>query len=108
MGMGGLNEIDNCDIGYAIRMLKSGYKACRASWRDKTKYLWLKQGAMIKSEWCKDPELKTAADANGGEIEGSPVICMFMTKDGKPYILTGWHPTPCDLLAEDWVILDRN
>lgn len=22
--------------------------------------------------------------------------------NGVPTILTGWHPTPCDLLAEDW------
>lgn len=95
------------DIGYAIRMLKSGRKVRRAAWRDKTKYIWLKQGTTIKSEWCKDPELKAAADANGGEIEGSPVICMFMTKCGLAhYILTGWHPTPCDVLAEDWVVLD--
>jgi hypothetical protein len=27
---------------------------------------------------------------------------MYLEVDGKPTILTGWHPTPCDLLAEDW------
>ena len=95
-------------IGLAIEMLKSGSHVRRVAWHDKTKYLWLKHGTMVKSEWCKDHALKAVADANGGEIEGSPVICMFLTKDGKPYILTGWHPTPCDLLADDWIIFKAN
>ena len=56
----------------------------------------------IQADWCKDPKLKKLAEGNGGSIDGLGTICMYLEGDGKPTILTGWHPTPCDLLAEDW------
>lgn len=45
-------------------------------------------------------------EANGGEIDGRPVICLYLTVDGRPTILTGWNPLPCDILAEDWMTVD--
>lgn len=106
MVMPEVSAIGDIDIGYAIRMLKSGHKVRRAAWRDQTKYLWLKQGETVKSDRCTDPEVREIAEACGGTITCSPVICMYMTKDDAPYVLTGWHPTPLDLLAEDWIILE--
>lgn len=91
------------DIGWAIRHLKHGFRVRRQGWRDLRKFLWYKAPVGIKAEWCKDPKLRELAEATGGEIPGLGVICMYMVDaDGVPAILTGWHPTPCDLLATDW------
>lgn len=92
------------DIGWAIRGLKFGKKVRRRGWRDKRKFLWFKPPVDIKAEWCKDPELAKLAEEAGGTIPGLGTICMYLQVDGKPMILTGWHPTPCDLLAEDWEV----
>lgn len=92
------------DIGWAIRGLKYyGKKMRRRGWRDKRKFLWFKPPANVKAEWCKDPKLRELAEAAGGEISALGVVCMYLIDvAGTPRILTGWHPTPCDLLAEDW------
>ena len=45
------------DFGKAIEALKQGKKVARKGWNGKGMYLWLKPGAEIKSEWCKDPHL---------------------------------------------------
>ena len=59
------------DFGGAIAALKAGKKVARKGWNGKGMFLWLKPGTEIKSEWCKDPELKRLADDNGGTITGS-------------------------------------
>lgn len=95
------------DIGWAIRSLKQGVKVHRAGWRDKRKFLWYKPPVGIKAEWCKDARLRELAEASGGEIPGLGVICMYLVDHaGTPTVLTGWHPTPCDLLATDWEMLE--
>lgn len=91
-----------CNIGYAIALLKSGHKVRRSGWHNKSKFLWFKPPAEVKAEWCKDPQLKELAEKSGGMIPALGTICMYMEEDGAPKILTGWTPTPCDLLAEDW------
>lgn len=90
------------DFGDAIRSLKKGLKVARAGWNHKDKFLWLKPSSVIKAEWCKDPMLRNIAEENGGEIDGREVICLYLTVNGRPTILTGWSPIPCDVLAEDW------
>lgn len=91
------------DIGWAIRGLKDyGQKMRRRGWRDKNKYLWFKPPVKIQADWCKDPELKKLAEGNGGSIDGLGTICMYLEVNGVPTILTGWLPTSCDLMAEDW------
>ena len=101
-----LNELkSDLDIGGALSALKNGKKVRRAGWHAKDKYLWYKQPVAIKADWCKDEALKGIAEKNGGQIDGLGVICMYLTENGKPLILTGWHPTPCDFLAEDWEII---
>ena len=91
------------DFGKAIEALKSGKKVTRRGWNGKGMFLWLKPGAEIKSEWCKDPILKELAEQNGGTILGIPTICMF-THDstGRKAILTGWLASQSDMLLEDW------
>lgn len=89
-------------FGQAIEALKVGFKVARRGWNGKDMFLWLKPSATVKSEWCKDPYLKSLADANGGTIEALGTICM-KTADGK--ILTGWLASQTDILSSDWFIV---
>ena len=91
------------DFGWALRMLKCGYKVAREGWNGKGMYLWLKPAATIKSEWCKDPVLKSIVDAAGGETEALGTICM-KTADNK--VLTGWLASQTDMLSDDWDIVE--
>ena len=91
------------DFGKALELLKAGKKVTRRGWNGKGMFLWLKPGAEIKAEWCKDPVLKALAEQNGGTIIGLPTICMY-THDstGRKAILTGWLASQSDMLLEDW------
>lgn len=98
---------ENCKFGEAIEALKQGKKVARKGWNGKDMFLWLKPEAEIKSEWCKDPELKALVDENGGTIKALGTICMY-THDGtgRRAILTGWLASQSDMLLEDWCIYD--
>lgn len=100
-------ETAQMDFGGAIAALKAGKKVARKGWNGKGMFLWLKPGTEIKSEWCKDPELKKLTDDNGGTITGLPTICMY-THDstGRKAILTGWLASQSDMLLEDWIIVE--
>lgn len=88
------------DFNYAFHLLMSGRKVSRLAWGESGEsYLWLKPGTIIKSEWCKDPILKSIADELNGEVVGLPTICM-KTADGT--IVSGWVPNVIDLFATDW------
>lgn len=91
--------METFNFGTAIEKLKQGKKVTRKGWNGKGMFLWLKPATMVKSEWCKDEELKSIAEENGGEIEALGTICM-KTADNK--ILTGWLASQTDILAEDW------
>lgn len=95
------------NFGQAIEALKEGRKVARKGWNGSNMHLWLKPASSIKSEWCKDPELKALVDANGGEILALGTICMY-THDstGRKAILTGWLASQSDMLCEDWEIVE--
>lgn len=93
------------NFGQAIEALKEGKKVTRKGWNGKGMFLWLKPAATIKSEWCKDPILKSIVDANGGETEALGTVCM-KTADNK--ILTGWLASQTDMLSEDWEIVSND
>ena len=97
---------EEMDFGSAIRCLKCGLKVARKGWHHGDKFLWFKPSATIRAEWCKDEKLRIIADENGGTIDGLGIICLYLTVDGRPTILTGWNPLPCDVLADDWVVVD--
>lgn len=102
-----LNELVAGELGtfgQAIETLKSGFRVTRAGWNGKGMFLWLKRGATIKAEWCKDTRLREIIENNGGEMDGLPTICM-KTADNK--ILTGWLASQTDMLANDWYVIDR-
>lgn len=90
-------------FGAAIEAMKSGKRVARKGWNGKGMYLWLMPTATVKAEWCKEPHLKSLAEANGGEIEALGTIRM-KTADNK--ILTGWLASQSDMLAEDWLTVE--
>lgn len=92
------------DFGGAIAALKQGKKVTRQGWNGKGMFLWLKEGNMIESSWCKDPMLKSICDANGGSAEGLATICM-KTADNR--VLAGWLASQTDMLAEDWTVTEE-
>lgn len=94
---------DGMNFGLAIEALKQGKYVTRKGWNGKGMFLWLKPGANVKAEWCKDPKLYDLAMQNGGEIEALGTICMFTA---QKQILSGWLASQTDMLAEDWMILE--
>ena len=90
-------------FGGAIAAMKQGKKVARQGWNGKGMWLWLKDGTMVKSDWCHDPALKAIADKNGGEIEALGTVCM-KTADNK--ILSGWLASQTDVLSHDWVVVE--
>lgn len=98
-----MNTNDNLNFGQALEALKSGKRVSRSGWNGKGMYLWLMPAAKVKAEWCKEPHLRSLAEANGGEIEAVGSIRM-LTADKK--VLTGWLASQSDMLAEDWATLE--
>lgn len=95
------------DFAKVIDALKDGERVRRSSW-PQDKFLWLKEGTMIKESWCKDPQLKNIITNSGSSIIigteksilGLPVICMY--EHGT--IKNGWTADAVDILSEDWLI----
>jgi len=85
-------------FGESYEILVNGGFVARRDWKDS--FLWLKQKANVKSEWCKDPILKMIADANGGEVEAEQTICKYDAENKK--IVSGWNPQQEDMAANDW------
>ena len=85
-------------FGEIYEILKEGGFVTRNSWNGT--FLWMKQKANVKSEWCKDPILKMLADANGGSVEAEQVVCKYSMEEHK--VVTGWVPQQEDMAADDW------
>lgn len=83
----------------AINVMNGGGFIAHKDW--KGSFLWMKPSTSVKSEWCKDPILKMLADANGGEIEASSVICKYNAKTRS--IITGWNYPLSDVTSDEWV-----
>lgn len=97
-----MEKTENLNFGEAIEALKAGRRVARSGWNGKGMYLWLLPATKVKVEWCKEPHLRSLAEANGGEIEAFGSIRM-LTADKK--VLTGWLASQTDVLSEDWVLL---
>jgi len=81
-------------FGAAVEALKQGKRVTRAGWNGRGMYLWLMPATMVKAEWCREPGLKSLAEANGGEIEALGTIRMLMASQS-------------DILAEDWQVIEE-
>lgn len=91
------------NFGEALEALKEGKKVRNLLWSDDTVCLWLKPKAVIKSEWCKDPFLKTICDTQRGECQAKGTICSLNTWG---CIVSGWVPSQADMLEGDWQVID--
>lgn len=99
--------LTDLDFGKALSYLKQGCKVARKGWNGKNMFLWLKPATTIKSEWCKDPELKKLVDENGGELKALGTICMYThDSSGRNAVLTGWLASQSDMLLEDWYVVE--
>lgn len=99
--------LTDLDFGKALNYLKQGCKVARKGWNGKNMFLWLKPATTIKSEWCKDPELKKLVDENGGELKALGTICMYThDSSGRNAVLTGWLASQSDMLLEDWYVVE--
>ena len=91
------------NFGQTIQYLQEGKLMARKGWNGKNMFIWMKPEFEIKSEFCKDPILKSLCENNDGSIIGLPTICM-KTADNK--VMTGWVPTQTDMFAEDWFVVE--
>lgn len=99
--------LTDLDFGKALSYLKQGCRVARKGWNGKNMFLWLKPATTIKSEWCKDPELKKLVDENGGELKALGTICMYThDSSGRNAVLTGWLASQSDMLLEDWYVVE--
>lgn len=99
--------LTDLDFGKALSYLKQGCRVARKGWNGKNMFLWLKPATTIKSEWCKDPELKKLVDENGGELVALGTICMYThDSSGRRAVLTGWLASQSDMLLEDWYVVE--
>ncbi len=78
--------------------LENGGFVSRKGWVDS--FLWMKQKAVVKSEWCKDPILKAITEANGGSIDAEQTICKYDHIEKK--IITGFVPQQEDMAEDVW------
>lgn len=92
------------DFGWAIRMLKDGYKVCRHGWNGKNMFIWHVPGSVIQNcQNITDPILKEISDRNNGTIVFLDSIRM---KTATGEILTGWLASQTDIHSNDWEIYD--
>lgn len=93
-------------FGEAIEALKKGRHVTRRGWNGRGMYLWLMPAMSVPADWCKEPHLKSLAEANGGVIECLPSIRMYtVNAEERRAVLTGWLASQTDMLSDDWEIV---
>ena len=81
------------DIGYAISMVKQGFRATRAGWNGKDQFIELAGGISYT-----DPAGHVVNE--GHQDIGHTAIAFHGTRG----VQVGWLASQADLLAEDWMI----
>ena len=80
------------NFGQAIETLKNGKNVARAGWNGKGMYLFLVKGEDLSDIF--DPDSCDCTDSIG-------------MKTAQDTLVIGWLASQTDMLAEDWVIVDR-
>ena len=80
------------NFGQAIETLKNGKKVARTGWNGKGMYLFLVKGEDLSDIF--DPDSCDCVDSIG-------------MKTAHDTLVIGWLASQTDMLAEDWVIVDR-
>lgn len=94
------SEFDNgLSFGQAIDFIKGGERVCRAGWNGKGMFLFFIKGSTVS---VNTPPL-THLYPVGHKIKFLPSINM-KTADGS---IVPWLASQSDVLADDWMLLDR-
>ena len=80
------------NFGQAIEAQNSGKKVARTGWNGKDMYLFLVKGEDLSDIF--DPDSCDCVDSSG-------------MKTAQDTLVIGWLASQTDMLAEDWVIVDR-
>ena len=80
------------NFGQAIEALISGKNVARAGWNGKGMYLFLVKGEDLSDIF--DPDSCECVDSIG-------------MKTAQDTLVIGWLASQTDMLAEDWVVVDR-
>ena len=80
------------NFGQAIETLKSGKNVARAGWNGKGLHSFLVRGEDLSDIF--DPDSCECVDSIG-------------MKTAQDTLVIGWLASQTDMLAEDWVIVDR-
>jgi len=72
-----------------LPVLKKGEKAVRANWSSAEKFVKIYDSI----------ELRT-----GEKLSMTPYFLIYVQGTGEGYSM--WSPTPCDVLADDWQLVD--
>jgi len=94
-----MDEVRGCDFGAMVSWLKTGRKAYREGWNGKGMFIFLRKGRVIEN--ASGPMVEGTGETT---FESRDHICM---KDAQGKCVVGWLASQTDLLAEDWVLVDR-
>lgn len=94
------------NISQAIEEARQGKRISRIHWKHSDKFVFMKPSYDLDpvGPHITDPVIQLQALEKGIKVHETETLCMFLINQDVPTILKGWHPTPCDLLADDWVV----
>lgn len=91
-------ETKGFTFGEALELMKKGYRVSRDGWNGKGMYLVYIGGGVANHPLVE----------GGVEVESLHSIAMWtVNSSGRKALLNGWAPSQTDMLANDWVWLNR-
>ena len=92
------------DFGEALVALKEGKMVARTGWNGSNMFAVLSPGyAQLPSNKFFNKDLAAYAETLGGTMSVRPAFMLKTAQDDVAY----WIPSGSDLLAEDWVIINK-
>lgn len=110
MALGTVEQLSNVngqlDFSDALRALKFGYRVQRSGWNAKDQWLAVSnpESAVVEAANFWSPHSRVYAERNGGSAVVPPCI---LIKNAQGEIQMGWAPSPGDMFANDWVVIEE-
>ena len=110
MALGTVEQLSNVngqlDFSDALRALKFGYRVQRSGWNAKDQWLAVSnpESAVVDAANFWSPHSRAYAERNGGSAVVPPCI---LIKNAQGEIQMGWAPSPGDMFANDWVVIEE-
>lgn len=110
MALGTIEQLSNVngqlDFSDALRALKFGYRVQRSGWNAKDQWLAVSnpESAVVDAANFWSPHSRAYAERNGGSAVVPPCI---LIKNAQGEIQMGWAPSPGDMFANDWVVIEE-